>query len=118
MFPRSADLQEIIGCALAGLGPPARSVRVDLPPGLAGVMAEPPVGKGSSRTLTADALRYSPTGSPPLLTASVSGARVELRVADRDRDRMFVPFARLGGTDPTTLTSLSSMQVALPLVRR
>jgi hypothetical protein len=31
---------------------------------------------------------------------------------------MFVPFARLGGTDPTTLTSLSSMQVALPLVRR
>ena len=54
-----------------------------LPPGLAGVMADPPVGNGSSRTLTADALRYSPTGSPPLLTASVSGARVELRVADR-----------------------------------
>ena len=59
--------------------------------------------------LTGNALRYSPAGSPPLLTASALGDRVELRVVDRgpgipaaDRDRMFRPFQRLGDTDNTT----------------
>src|SRR6201999_4667287 len=56
-----------------------------------------------------NALRYSPAGSPPLLAASALGDQVELRVVDRgpgisekDRDRMFVPFQRLGDTDNTT----------------
>jgi K+-sensing histidine kinase KdpD len=59
--------------------------------------------------LTENALRYSPEGQPPMLTASALGDRVELRVVDRgpgipekDRDRMFVPFQRLGDTDNTT----------------
>jgi two-component system, OmpR family, sensor histidine kinase KdpD len=59
--------------------------------------------------LTENALRYSPAGQPPLLTASSLGDRVELRVVDRgpgipekNRDRMFVPFQRLGDTDNTT----------------
>jgi two-component system sensor histidine kinase KdpD len=59
--------------------------------------------------LTTNAVRYSPPGQPPLLTASALGDRVELRVADRgpgipepDRDRVFVPFQRLGDTDNTT----------------
>ena len=59
--------------------------------------------------LTENALRYSPPGRPPLLTASALGDRVELRVVDRgpgipekERDRMFVPFQRLGDTDNTT----------------
>ena len=50
-----------------------------------------------------------PPGKPPLLTASTLGDRVELRVVDRGpgipekvRDRMFVPFQRLGDTDNTT----------------
>jgi two-component system sensor histidine kinase KdpD len=104
VFPRPADLAEIIGWALAGLGPQARAVRVDLPPGLPGVMADPPVLERVIANVTANALRYSPAASPPLLTASVRGGRVELRVADRgpgvaaaDRARMFMPFARLGG---------------------
>jgi two-component system sensor histidine kinase KdpD len=109
VFPRPADLGTIIGSALAGLGPQARAVRVDLPPGLAEVMADPPLLERVIANVTANALRYSPAGSPLLLTGSARGGQVELRVADRgpgvaevDRDQMFVPFARLGGTDPAT----------------
>ena len=59
--------------------------------------------------MAANALRYSPAGPPPLLTASALADRVELRVIDRgpgipaaDRDRIFTPFQRLGDTDNTT----------------
>ena len=109
VFPRPADLGTIIGSALGGLGPPARTVRVDLPAGLARVMADPPLLERVVANVTANALRYSPAGAPPVLTAHTRGARVELRVADRgpgvaeaDRDQMFIPFARLGGTGPGT----------------
>ena len=109
VFPRPADLQEIIECSLAGLGPSGRSVRVDLPPGLPKVVADPPVMERVIANLTANALRYSPAGSPPLLTASARSGRIELRVIDcgpgvpeADRDRMFAPFQRLGDTDNTT----------------
>jgi two-component system sensor histidine kinase KdpD len=109
VFPRPADLEEIITSALAGLGPQAQAVRVDLPPGLPEVMADPPVLERVIANLTANALRYSPAGSPPLLTANASGGQVELRVADHgpgipgaDRDRMFAPFQRLGDADPAT----------------
>ena len=52
-------------------------------------------------------------GSPPLLTASARGDRVELRVVDRgpgvpehDRERMFLPFERLGERGGTTSVGL------------
>jgi two-component system, OmpR family, sensor histidine kinase KdpD len=113
VFACPADLGEIIGRALTGLGPQARAVRVDLPPGLPEVMADPPVLERVIANVTANALRYSPAGSPPLLTASARGGRVELRVADRgpgvaaaDRDRMFVPFARLGSSGHSTKAGL------------
>jgi two-component system sensor histidine kinase KdpD len=106
VFPRPADLEEIITCSLVGLGPSGRTVRVDLPPGLPKVVADPPVMERVIANLTANALRYSPAGAPPLVTASARGGRIELRVIDcgpgvpeADRDRMFAPFQRLGNTD-------------------
>jgi len=64
--------------------------------------------------LTANALRYSPAGSPPRLTASARSGRIELRVIDcgpgvpeADRDRMFTPFQRLGDTGSTTGVGLA-----------
>jgi two-component system sensor histidine kinase KdpD len=72
-------------------------------------MADPPIMERVIANVTGNALRYSPAGSPPLLTAQARGGRVELRVADHgpgvpaaDRDKMFIPFQRLGDTDPAT----------------
>jgi two-component system, OmpR family, sensor histidine kinase KdpD len=55
VFPRPADLEEIITCSLVGLGPSGRTVRVDLPPGLPNVVADPPVMERVIANLTANA---------------------------------------------------------------
>ena len=109
VFPRPADLEEIIACSLASLGPSGRTVRVDLPPGLPKVVADPPVMERVIANLTANALRYSPAGAPPLADRQ-SPQRQDRAARDRlragrpraDRDRMFAPFQRLGDTDSTT----------------
>ena len=82
VFPRPADLAEIVAGSLAGLGPSGRTVRVDLPPGLPKVVADPPVMERVITNLTANALRYSPAGSPPRLTASARSGQIEPRVID------------------------------------
>ena len=53
--------------------------------------------------MIANAVRYSPPGSPARVTAGVIDGIVDLRVVDRgpgvpraDRDRLFQPFQRLG----------------------
>jgi two-component system sensor histidine kinase KdpD len=109
VFPRPADLAEIVARSLDDLGPPGKSVTVDIPEDLPEVDVDAAILERVIANLTANALRYSPTGTPPRLTASALGDRVELRVVDRgpgipeaDRDRMFVPFQRLGDTDNTT----------------
>jgi two-component system sensor histidine kinase KdpD len=109
MFPRPAGLDEIVAIALDDVGPPAGDIAVEIPGSLPEVLADPGILERVIVNLTRNALRYSPPGQPPLLTASALGGRVELRVADRgpgipaaDRDRMFVPFQRLGDTDNTT----------------
>jgi two-component system, OmpR family, sensor histidine kinase KdpD len=106
VFPRPADLAEIVSRSLGGIGPQAQEVMVAIPPDLPQVMVDPPIMERVIANVTANALRYSPGGSPPLLTASAHGDRVELRVVDRgpgipetDGDRIFVPFQRLGDTD-------------------
>jgi two-component system, OmpR family, sensor histidine kinase KdpD len=109
VFPRPADLGEIIVCSLDGFGPAARAVTVDFPPDLPQVMVDPPIMERIIVNLAGNALRYSPAGSPPVLTADARGDRVELRVIDRgpgipeaDRDRAFMPFQRLGDTGKST----------------
>ena len=109
LFPRPVGLDEIVAGTLAGLEPLGRDVTVDIPESVPGVLADPAILERVVVNLTENALRYSPAGAPPLLTASALGDRVELRVIDRgpgipeeDRERMFVPFQRLGDTDNTT----------------
>ena len=109
LFPRPAGLEEIVSRALDNLDPAARVVTVEIPESLPEINVDPAILERVIVNLTENALRYSPPGKPPLLTASALGDRVELRVVDRgpgipekDRDRMFVPFQRLGDTDNTT----------------
>jgi two-component system sensor histidine kinase KdpD len=103
VFPRPANLAEIIAAALGSIGPQARAVIVRIPPGLPPIMVDPPLLERVIANVAANALRYSPSGSPPLLSASARGARVILRVVDygpgvpeADRERIFSAFQRLG----------------------
>ena len=109
LFLRPSGLEEIVSRALDNLDPAARAVTVDIPESLPEINVDPAILERVIVNLTENALRYSPPGKPPLLTASTLGDRVELRVVDRgpgipekERDRMFVPFQRLGDTDNTT----------------
>jgi two-component system sensor histidine kinase KdpD len=109
LFPRPVGLDEIVSRALDNLEPAAQGITVDIPESLPEINVDPAILERVIVNLTENALRYSPPGQPPLLTASALGDRVELRVVDRgpgipekDKDRMFVPFQRLGDTDNTT----------------
>jgi two-component system, OmpR family, sensor histidine kinase KdpD len=100
---RPAELGEIITRSLRGMGPQAQAILISIPHCLPPVMADPVLLERVIVNLTANALRYSPAASPPELTASARGDRVELRVADHgpgvipaDRDRIFKPFQRVG----------------------
>jgi two-component system sensor histidine kinase KdpD len=107
--PRPADLQEIITRSLDCLGAQTRGVITGIPSDLPPVMADPVIMERVIANVTANALRYSPDGSPPLLTACTRRDRIELRVVDHgpgvpetDWDRIFLPFQRLDGTGTTT----------------
>ncbi len=109
LFPRPTGLDEIVARALDDLEPLGTDIDVDIPESVPAVVADPAILERVVVNLTENALRYSPAGKPPLLTASALGDRVELRVIDRgpgipeqDKERMFVPFQRLGDTDNTT----------------
>lgn len=109
VFPRPADLAEIVARSLDDLGPAARTVTISIPDDLPEVAVDPGILERVIANLTANALRYSQPGSPPALSGSALRDRVELRVIDRgpgipveNWDRIFVPFQRLGDTDNTT----------------
>ena len=109
LFPRPSGLDEIVALALDDLGPAGHDITVEIPEILPAVRADPAILERIVVNLAENALRYSPAGKAPLLAASTLGDRVELRVVDRgpgiaddDKERMFVPFQRLGDTDNTT----------------
>ena len=100
-------VEEIIGDALDELGLRPGSVRLELGETRA-VSADPALLQRVLVNLLANALRYAPTGSAPVLSTSEFGDRVQLRVVDAGpgvpearRQEMFLPFQRLGDTDNT-----------------
>jgi two-component system, OmpR family, sensor histidine kinase KdpD len=109
VFPCPADLGQILTSALRFLGPQAQAaVLVKIPCEIPEVIVDPAIMERVIVNLVGNALRYSPTGSPTLLTASSLADRVMLRVVDHgpglpetDRNRAFLPFQRLGDTSKT-----------------
>ncbi|PJN23184.1 ATP-binding protein [Kitasatospora sp. CB02891] len=102
-------LDEILPRALDSLPDPDAPVQqLDLdtaPP----VLADPPLLERVLANVVTNALRHNAPGAPVLVTASAHADRVEIRIVDRgpgippeDRDRVFLPFQRLGDTDNTT----------------
>lgn len=101
-------LDEVVPLALDELGPAAGQVVVDVPDDLPLVQADAGLLERVIANLVANAIRFSPAGSPAVVTGSSLGHRVELRVIDRGRgipasdlERVFTPFQRLGDTDNT-----------------
>jgi two-component system sensor histidine kinase KdpD len=67
------------------------------------VYADPALLERIVANLLSNALRHSPDGQAPMVTASEHGGYVEIRVIDHgpgipvaDRERVFLPFQRLG----------------------
>lgn len=106
-------LDEVLPRAVDSLADPDAPVQplglADAPP----VLADPPLLERVLANVITNALRHNAPGAPVLVTASTHAGRVEIRVVDRgpgippeDRDRVFLPFQRLGDTDNTTGTGL------------
>ncbi|SDT66770.1 DUF4118 domain-containing protein [Jiangella sp. DSM 45060] len=100
---RPTEAADSIARALAELGEPGRLVTVDLPADLPRVDADPALLERVLVNVVGNALRFSPPDRPPTITAREDDAVVELRVIDHgpgipedQRDRVFVPFQRLG----------------------
>ncbi|GIJ10509.1 DUF4118 domain-containing protein [Micromonospora andamanensis] len=105
----SIGLEDVVPRALDELGKPAADVTTDIPTDLPAVAADPGLLERVLVNLVANALRHSPPGQPPTITASAHSGQVELRVIDtgpgipEDQwDHVFLPFQRLGDRDTTT----------------
>lgn len=99
---RETSAEEVFPSALAGLGPRARAVEVDVPVDLPTFDADPQLLGRVVANLVDNALVYSDVSCPPRLTAGAVAGRVLLRVVDRGpgidpkaRGDVFRPFQRL-----------------------
>ncbi len=102
-------LDEVIARAVDDLGDGPDAVRLDLAEELPLVLADAGLVERVLANLIANAARYAPAGCPPRVTGSALGDTVQVRVVDQgpgipisDRERVFLPFQRMGDTDNTT----------------
>jgi two-component system sensor histidine kinase KdpD len=103
LVPRRVGLDEIVPRALATLPSSGRDVEVDVPETLPRVDVDAELLERAVANVVANARQWSPADTPVRVTGRAHGDRVVLQVVDHgpgvplaDRDRMFVPFQRLG----------------------
>ena len=98
-------LDELVLTAVTSLGDRADAARldIDVDEGLPGVETDPSLTERAIANLVDNALAWSPAGCRVRIEAQPSVAGVELRVVDhgpgippRERERVFLPFQRLG----------------------
>ena len=102
-------IEDAVPRALDELGQPAHTVHIRYPDDLPAVHADPALLERVLVNVIGNALRYSPPGRPPTVTATDLEGQIEVRVVDHgpgipeeQRDSMFLPFQRLGDRDNHT----------------
>jgi two-component system sensor histidine kinase KdpD len=105
---RPIPLEDVLTAALEDAGVRHRHVLVDLPDHLPAVVADPGLLERVLVNVLANAQRFAV--EPPVVRAGWEEGRVVVRVVDDgpgiargDRERVFVPFQRLGDTTPAGL---------------
>jgi two-component system sensor histidine kinase KdpD len=103
------SVAEAVPRAIDEVGPAGRSIAVHGPDDVPEIGADPALLERILVNLVANAVRYSPPAQPPSITISEHAGMVEVRVIDRgpgipvvDRERVFMPFQRLGDRDNAT----------------
>ena len=109
VFLRPVAVEDVIAAALTSTTPESDVVQVRVAPDVPEVVADPALLERVLANLIANALRHGQGDTPPQVTASAHGGRVQIRVVDRGpgvpavaRDALFAPFQRLGDTDNAT----------------
>ncbi|MET8864835.1 DUF4118 domain-containing protein [Nonomuraea sp. NPDC004580] len=102
-------LEEVVPRAVDDLGALSDRIEGDLIAGLPDIVADPALLERVLVNLMANAVRHSPPEAKVLVTGSRHDDKVEIRVIDRgpglpreDRERVFLPFQRLGDRDNGT----------------
>ena len=102
-------LDDVVLLALDELALSPGDVELELGQGIGAARADPVLLQRVVVNLLANAIRFSPEGSAPVVMTSEFLGRVELRVIDHGpgipverRDQIFVPFQRLGDVDNAT----------------
>ena len=105
---RPFPLEDVVASALEDIVVRRGRVLVDLPDHLPEVVADPGLLERVLVNVVANAQRFA--SDPPVVRAEAGDGRVVVQVVDHgpgitaaDRERVFVPFQRLGDTTPTGL---------------
>ncbi len=105
VLKQSTDVKEVIGAAVASLGPRGDHVNVDIASELPRVETDPVLLERAVANLIDNSLVHAGGSGLRIEAGSVAG-RVDIRVIDRgpgippeDRDRVFQPFQRLGDSE-------------------
>ncbi|MCU1374590.1 MAG: putative two-component system sensor kinase for high-affinity potassium transport system [Actinomycetia bacterium] len=100
---RPMGVEEVLGGALVGIAERGRPLRIDVPETIPRVLADPALLERVLANLVDNAVTWSPPGEPVRVEAGAVANRVDVRVVDRGpgipanaRDRVFLPFQRLG----------------------
>ncbi len=106
---RPVGLDEVVPAALASLSLPSAQLTIDVPETLPRVQADPALLERAVANIISNAISHSGERGPVRIEAGEVAGRVDLRIVDRgdgipedERERVFLPFQRLGDAATTT----------------
>ena len=100
-----AHVADIVAAAIHSISAPPGVVVVEIPTDLTTVLCDSPLLERSLANVMANALRFSPLGTPITVEAAEIAQTVHIRIVDRgigikpqDRPKVTLPFQRFGDT--------------------